>query len=769
MNDLLNIENFLGYVANNNPLRASRDGKYWESMIPAPTWSEMISKRNGSVKDTVGEMRKLIESNYWQASKVAKELKRNTLYETCREIWEWLFYHIRYNEDSPGKEELRTFSRTFAERKTGVDCDDFSIAAGSLLKCLNIPFYIRIARYQGKDYFQHVYVVVPVSKTEYITIDGVLDDYDAEKPPVETKDFIVMNNSSLNGVDISVLGGADDELFNELSGILYGTDFDGFEEIEGLGNPDDMEQAVLGAIKNYLVRTRNFVARRPQMVADVQSPAAFLGMLDYAIKYWDTDLRDDALGVLENEESRINEMNGLGNVIDTFEGVDLFYGLTDNGTYDLLGKAKAPKKFFTAVKKATQNVKQAVRKTTQKVAQKTQQVAKKAVTVAKKIAKPLIRYNPAVAGIRAAVLLALKVNLLKSASKLKWGYLTQAEAQSRGFDMVEWMKIKTQLAKAENMFVNELQGKAENFKNAIINGRAGGLSGEDLGLGVVVATATAATTAAATPFITKILNLLKNINFEKLVKGVKALNLKRKPKAAEQDLVTPEGGSAMPEGGQASDTPPSESQPTETSETSDTPEQETPVQENQSSSSSSDSTIETGNNDANKITTQSDGDKTIITSNPSGGSNTSNTESEEGSTDSSNPDNLPANTGARGPAPSTNEGGSTENFFTKAVTWVKENPTTSILVAGGTAFLVTMALSGDKKNTPVLSGTKKRGKLRKGKKKKNPPRVITGVPKPKHKKRNKKRNKVKNRKRKHHRPKERIKHKHKRPTKKFRL
>lgn len=728
MNDILNIETPIGYVANDNPLRASRSGKSFEEMIPAPAWTEVITKRNGSVTETVNEMRKIINKYHWQAGQVAPLLKGRTLEETCQNIWNFLFYHIRYNEDSPNKEELRTFSRTFADRKIGVDCDDFSISCGCILSELNIPFYIRIARYKGKDYFQHVYVIVPKGEQDYITIDGVLDQYDAEKPPVETKDFIVMNNKNLNGVDISVLGGVDDELLNEISGVLNGIDFQGLEEMEGLGNPIG-EEELLGAIRNYMVRTRNLVARRPQIVADTQHPQMFLGMLDYALKYWDTDKREEALGVLENEENRINDLEGLGGILESHESVDLFYGLTNNGTYDLLGKAKAPKKFFTKVKQATQVAKQATKKAGQKVVQKTKQVSQKAASAVKKVTKAVVRYNPVSVTLRASVLLALKVNLLQSASKLKWGYLTEAEARQHGFDMNEWRKVKAQLAKAENMFVNELQGKAENFKNAILTGRAGGLSGEDLGLGVVVATAAAASTAAATPFITKILRLLKDINFGKLVSNVKALNLKRKQKKADKEVETPEGGSAMPEGGQASDNPPSsEAIPSE---------QSLPKEENTSSSSESSNSQSTESSGGqseptnNDITTTSDGDKTTITANRGSGSGENNS-GEEG-TDSSNTDNLPSNS-ARGAAPATTDTETKVNFITKAMDWVKENPTTSVLIGAGAAFLIYEMVKPSDRSTNGLSGVR-RGKRKKKKGKKHPPRVVTGV--------NKKRNRNK--------------------------
>ncbi|MEO6305874.1 MAG: hypothetical protein ABIP51_22195, partial [Bacteroidia bacterium] len=521
MNDNLNIKNILGYVAKDNPLRASRDGKEFEGIIPAPTWTEVVVIRSGSVINTVNEMRKIIKQYHWQAAKVAPLMKGATLQETCENIWNFLFYHINYNEDTPGKEELRTFARTWAERQTGVDCDDFTIAAGSLLYCLNIPFYIRIARYAGKSYFQHVYDTIPSKDKEYIIIDGVLDEYDAEKPPAEFKDFLVMNTNSLNGIDISVLGSIEDDNLNEISGILSGADFEEVGNLEGLGRVASRAQE-LNALKNHLWRTRNVIAKRPELIRESEHPETFLGMVDYALKYWDTDKRDEALGILSGEEDRINELSGLGSYPDGHESVDLFYGLNGEGTYDVLGKAKKQHKFFQKVKAAV----------------------KKAGKGIKKLAKAVVRFNPITAGIRAAVLLALKVNLLKISSKLKWGFLTQAEAQKHGFNMPEWTKVKKHLATAERLFVNTLQGKAENFKRAIITGRAGGLSGTLDGLGVVVA---AASTAAAVPFITKLLSLLKNIDFKKLIAKVDIKSLIKGRKKADADTPTEDGGTSVPE------------------------------------------------------------------------------------------------------------------------------------------------------------------------------------------------------------------------------
>jgi hypothetical protein len=644
MNDVLKIQSILGYVANDSHLRASRDGNEFEGILPAPTWSEDIVKRDGTVTDTVAEMKKVIRRYAWQTEKLAPLLKGKDVYETCHNIWDFLFTHIKYKEDDEGQEQLRTPALSWAIRRSrGIDCDDFTLFAGCLLYNLHIPEYIRIARYSGKNYFQHVYPVIPLKDKRYITLDAVLDEYDAEKPTVETKDFLVMNTTNLNGIDISVLGGIEDDELNEISGILTGEDFKEVSELEGLGRIASREQE-LQAIRNHLERTRGIISRKPQLIRDIEHPDNFLGMVDYALKYWDTDKRDEALGILAGQEDRMNELEEMNGFDEGHEDVDLFYGLNGMGSYDVLGRAKRNRKFFDKVKEAAKNAGNGI----------------------KKIAKAVIRFNPLTVTIRAAVLLALKVNLMKVASKLKWGYLTEDEARAKGFDMEEWQKMKIQLAKAEDMFVRILQGKAENFKRAILKGRAGKLSGTDLGF--VVAAGTAASTTAAVPFITKIMGLLKKVNFKKLVANVVQSKMKGKAKAEESDTATEDGQSAMPEGGATSDG----------------------GDESQTTNGNADATGEEDNG----------------------------------------AHNLPAKTKrSLKIKEDTTDDGAQENVFTKAMNWVKENPTTSVLIGAGAAFLIYQAV----KPKHALSGTH-RGKKKKGKAKNNPPHSVSGTHHKHHKK-----------------------------------
>jgi len=698
---LLHIHS-IGYTANNNPNRARRGGEEFEEIIPAPAWREEVVKRNANVDQTVAEMQKVIRDSAWQTKRLSARLLGKDIYTTCGNIWEFLFSHILYKEDDKGKEQLRTPALSwYLRKKRGIDCDDFSIFCSTILLNLGIPHYLRIARYAGKDYFQHVYVVVPLKDKNYITIDAVLDQYDAEKPTAEIKDFLVMSNNNLNGIDVSVLSGiGDDDTLNELSGVLQGLDFEeisGLSGLEGLDNVDELEglegedgEVILGAIYNHLVRTRNLVRKNPKLISTVEDPQMFGDMLDYGLRYWNTDKRDEALGILSDKEDELNRLLGLDSLGDT-EETQLFYGIEGLGGVSVLGKVKAKKQFFKNVKKTVQKVTTKVKATAKKTGGKVKAGAKKAGAkakkVAKKVVKAVVKNNPVSIAARTGMLAAMKTNFLKIASKLKWGYLTEAEAQGQGFDMAEWRKSKTALTKAENLFVNTLKGKAEAFKKAILTGRAGGLSGINEELGVVTAAAASASLTAAMPFIKKIVELVKLINPAKLIAKVKAKKLAKQQKAAD----------TMPEAGEDAES----AQPDAPSEGGGDEPASDPAPEGEESTPASRPSSD-GGGEESPVASETPAEETPA--------------EEPESTNGAN-NNLPAARSSNSPED--------PGVFQKATTWVMENKIKSLLIVGG----LVLAFSDGARKAVGLGKVRSTGKKYKGKNKKNPPRAISGVSK----------------------------------------
>ncbi|HCS20163.1 MAG TPA: hypothetical protein DIW47_06310 [Bacteroidetes bacterium] len=418
--------------------RPIKEGRQYDGYFPLPDERDRIIIKDGNVHDTVDLMKRVVWKYLGDTKKIAGVLKSSSTMQTCRNIWEFLYHHIQYKLDKQGTEELRRPARSWKERVRGIDCDCFSIFTSSILTNLKIPHSFRITKYE-EDQYQHVYVVVPhAGKT--ILIDPVLSLFNYEKPFTQKKDF----SMNLSGIDVAVLSGHEDPLTRALLGNVTET------------LPKDKE-AQMEAMLVYLMRTRSAIALNPETIAHFEDPDAYLQMLDYAISYWNTDKREQALEILIQNEEELNIRRGLS-------------GNSLSGFFQKVGDF---------VKKVGDGVKE----------------------VAQDVAQAVVKYNPLTVTARLGFLAAMKLNLKRMASKIKWAYGTQEQAASRGVPFAEWNKAKTALAKIENLFADKLQGDRNALKDAILKGRAGGLSGTvDLGeLGEPVTVA--ATITAATPVI----------------------------------------------------------------------------------------------------------------------------------------------------------------------------------------------------------------------------------------------------------------------------
>lgn len=670
MSEEIKIGN-LGFTASNDPYRATKDGHEYEELMPAPAWHTETPERDGNVKITVATMCQVVEQYAWQTEKLAARLKGETLYQSCKNIWQFLYDHFKYKEDDKGKEQLRTPAVSWAVRRSrGIDCDDFSIFAACLLKNMYgkflLPFCFRIVKYPdplGLDPnppFSHVYVMVPNKGKRYIVIDGVLDEFDAEKTPIkEYQDFVVMDKASLNGIEISVLSGTDDATENTITDMILGAWFPGRGEMNGT------EENALDAVYKHLVSTRDLIASNPNLIKHNEDPQSFLKMLDYAIQYWNTDKRDEALAILADKEGEINELEGLGDLPEDYEEQTLYYGIEGLDSVSVLGKTKKVRAFFNKLKEAAKKVGSEIKEGAQKVGEKVSDVAKSAF-------KDVIKYSPLTAGARQGLLLALKLNIGKMSTGLKWGYLPMHEAQGHRFDVGEMQKVQDRLKKAQDMFVNVMQGDPKHFKDAILTGRAGGLAGfedEEENLGIEPITTGATLLATALPFIKKILDLLKDVDMKKLTAKVNPAFIDHLQKAAEAANPIPaDVKEALPDNNV---TPATQIAPQpETQRSEQKPEQKT--------------------EDKPAPPLKTDGVETpapVIKT----------------------PDPTPVK----------------DDFFTTAGNWIKENPGTSIAIVG-TAVIAITAFKYSK-GLGIVTGKRKR----KGKKKNAPPKALAGVKQPK--------------------------------------
>ena len=278
---------------------------------------------------------------------------------------------------------------------------------------------------------------------------------------------------NLKGINVAVLSGISG---NDHYEAVMAT------SLSGIGLGATTNQSDLDKLYQNLVATRNAVAQNPSLVSTVDDPQALIKMLDYAIQYWYTDKRNEALDILAKNEAQLNLQNG----VNTMNGLNY-------DPDDLALSGINVKGFFTNVKK-----------TVKTVGQKVGQAAKVAV-------KAVVKYNPLSIAARGGFLLAMKLNLGKMASKLKWAYGTQQQAAAKNVSASTWQKSKDALVKVEKLFADKLQGSRDALKNAILKGRAGNLSGyvEEQMSGYLGDPASATVIAAAAPVIIATIKILK--------------------------------------------------------------------------------------------------------------------------------------------------------------------------------------------------------------------------------------------------------------------
>ncbi len=181
-----------------NKRRHIKSGKEYDHLFPIAEGNNSTIRKNANVYHTVAFIPKVVNETLDQTKQLSEQLKANNIYETCKNIWHFVYEHINYKKDTTGYEQIRSPARAWHDRYTGVDCDCYSVFISSTLSNLGIPHNLRITKYH-RDYFQHIYPVVPFQNS-YITMDCVTDRFNYEVPFSEKKDYL-MDLQYLNGFD----------------------------------------------------------------------------------------------------------------------------------------------------------------------------------------------------------------------------------------------------------------------------------------------------------------------------------------------------------------------------------------------------------------------------------------------------------------------------------------------------------------------------------------------------------------------------------------
>lgn len=524
--------------------RTIRPGREYDRYFTAPRGSDPLLSQGASVYDTLDFMADIIEKTKGQTRAIAKVIQGNSFADTCRKLWNFCYGHIQYKQDSPGEEQLRSPNRTWADRKSGVDCDCFAIFCSSVLSNLGIAHALRICELKNKGYFQHVYVVVPTDQRDgnlrggYITIDPVLDRFNQEAPGITKTHDKMIPVRFLNGVESAG------------TGALLGTEFSGFS---GLGCACDTAGQVadkfVSACASHLRNTRNVITAAPERVCGLYNVNGLVGAIDYALQYEsDPEAFGEALAEVAQREAGFFLMH-LG-------------GLEE----DLLGFDGLGKGIFSKMSAGVKNVVAKAKDAAQNVGEKAKETAQKAVEVAKKAGEKVIQYNPLSIAARAGFLVAMEINMFGIADQIRWGYATADQLRKYGVSDQDASKARTALAKVEDMFVNVLKGQKDSLKKAILSGKQA-ING--LGSGIAGAlgepATAAATTSAAMAFILKAKDWISGMKIvpkvKELINQNPGLVQNAKDKILDKAFGPKKQTVPTPDGKQIVETPPAQQSP----------------------------------------------------------------------------------------------------------------------------------------------------------------------------------------------------------------
>ncbi|GAA5036587.1 hypothetical protein GCM10011506_30140 [Marivirga lumbricoides] len=171
--------------------RYIKPGHEFNRLMPRSINLDSVVRPAGKAQlhHTINLIREIVPETKEDTRLLAQRLKGQTVRETCRNIWQFVYNHIQYARDKAGIEQVRRPSRTWADRRKGVDCDCYSVFISSILTNLNIPHQLRITKYGGKPNFQHIYPIVTLNNGSHITLDCVTDHFDFEVPYSDVMDF----------------------------------------------------------------------------------------------------------------------------------------------------------------------------------------------------------------------------------------------------------------------------------------------------------------------------------------------------------------------------------------------------------------------------------------------------------------------------------------------------------------------------------------------------------------------------------------------------
>lgn len=415
---------------------------------------------------------------YPQVAKLAAHLKDKDYLQSAFNVWHWLHTNIYYNYDAPGKEEIRTPARVWADRKNGVDCDCLAVFAACLFICMGYKPKFEIVGFGNSDKYSHIFV-----NLNGAAVDRVLPVF-MQRPALITKTFImdipVFQLSGLNGteygIDITLNGVYDSTLKKIANNSASENDILNKRKLQVLLS--------LQGCNKYAYQLAGLIM--PHVAAIDEKGYYYFRNPEVAKEALKADYELNQLLNSNASESRLNGWfgklfkkiaSGVNKVTGaTMKAADKVVSTTANATKNA-GKATI-NLFKGDIKEAGKNLALTITEPTKAAYDITVDLTKNTVIdpvvdsikIGGELFKVIfITLNPVTILIRNSLRLLVAINFLGMASRLNVGAMTKAEAASLGYSEKAWDEAKTARNRVIRLF-KKMGGEEKNIVKAIQNG-----------------------------------------------------------------------------------------------------------------------------------------------------------------------------------------------------------------------------------------------------------------------------------------------------------
>lgn len=459
----------------------------------------------GFNKTTLDELKEACKY-YKQVEKLAAHLKADSEAQSAFNVWHWLHTNINYNYDKAGEEEIRTPARSWADRKSGVDCDCLAVFTACLFICMGYRPKFEIVAFHNSPQYSHIFV-----NLNGLAVDRVLPVFGI-RPSLITKKLLmeipVYHLSGVDGCIHGLQGVYDSTLTKIFTKTATPEDTLNFRKAQVLitlqnVDPDAYKLgaiimphvAAIGDDGAYYFENEYVAKVAKQLDDDLQKRhlngiyGLGKGWLKKAFKKVGNAVKKvaKATGNAVKTVAKVTANTAKAAVKSTVNAVKATANLTKAGVQAATGNTAAAKE---TLKKAGQQAKSAVVDPVKQAASDTKAVVKNAVVepvktvtevtvinpiketvkVAGKLFKViLVKLNPALVLIRGGLKLLIAINFLGMATRFSIGLLTEAEAAEKGYDKATWEEAKKAVDKIIR-FWKKIGGKEDKLIKTIRNG-----------------------------------------------------------------------------------------------------------------------------------------------------------------------------------------------------------------------------------------------------------------------------------------------------------